>query len=82
VDRLQDLHGRGMEDAQLYDPADTSVEGIHAFFIVRGDPRQYNLPPKPEVPTIYMKAAWTSSAVAAGLLLFGSLFAFLGSTKR
>ena len=61
---------------------DTSVGGIHAFFIVRGDPRQYNLPPNPEVPTIYMKAGWTSSAVAAGLLLFGSLFAFLGSAKR
>ena len=34
-----------------------SVEGIHALFIVRGDARQYNLPPKPEVPTTYLKAA-------------------------
>ena len=33
-------------------------------------------------PTIYNKAGWTSSAVAAGLLLVGSLFAFLGSAKR
>ncbi len=63
---------------------DTSVGGTHAFFIVRGDPRSYNLPPKPEVPTIYLKKAWTSSAVAAGLLLAGSLFAFLpeGSARR
>ena len=45
----------------VYDPQDTSVDGIHAFFIVRGDPRQYNLPPNPEVPTIYSKAGWTSS---------------------
>ncbi len=81
-ERLQELHGRGMDDAQLYDPHDTSVGGMHAFFIVRGDPRQYNLPPKPEVPTSYLKAGWTGSAVAAGILLFGSIFAFLGSTKR
>ncbi len=79
---MKELHRRGMHDAQLYDPQDTSVEGIHAMFIVRGDPRQYNLPPKPEVPTTYMKAGWTGSAVAAGILAIGSILAFLGSPKR
>ena len=44
-----------MEDAELYDPTETSVKGTHALFIVRGDPRQYNLPPKPEVPTVYLR---------------------------
>jgi formate dehydrogenase iron-sulfur subunit len=81
-ERMQELQSRGMDDTCVYDPADTSVEGIHAMFLLRGDPRQYNLPPHPEVPTIYNKAGWTSSAVAAGLLLVGSLFAFLGSAKR
>ena len=81
-ERLQELHGRGIDDAQLYDPEDSSVGGIHALFLVRGDPRQYNLPPNPEVPTSYLKAAWTGSAVAAGLLLVGSMLAFLGSAKR
>jgi formate dehydrogenase iron-sulfur subunit len=81
-ERLEELHARGMDDARVYDPTNTSVEGIHALFLVRGDPRQYNLPPNPEVPTVYNKAGWTSSAVAAGLLLVGSLFAFLGSAKR
>jgi len=81
-ERLQELASRGMNDAQLYDPQDTSVGGIHAMFIVRGDPRQYNLPPKPEVPTKYLQAGWTGSAVAAGLLLFGTIFAFLGSGRR
>jgi len=76
--RLEELDGRGIRDAQVYDPLDTSVGGIHALFIVRGDPRAYNLPPRPEVPTIYTKAGWRSSAVAAGLLLAGSLLAFLG----
>jgi formate dehydrogenase iron-sulfur subunit len=82
MERMKELKSRGMEDVGVYDPQYSSVEGIHAFFIVRGDPRQYNLPPNPEVPTVYQKAGWTSSAVAAGLLLFGSIFAFLGSAKR
>jgi formate dehydrogenase iron-sulfur subunit len=79
---MNELQSRGMDDACVYDPTDTSVEGIHAMFLVRGDPRQYNLPPNPEVPTIYNKAGWRSSAVAAGLLLVGSLMAFWGSAKR
>ncbi len=81
-ERVEELQARGMDDACVYDPTNTSVEGIHAMFLVRGDPRQYNLPPHPEVPTIYNKTGWTSSAVAAGLLLVGSLVAFLGSAKR
>jgi formate dehydrogenase iron-sulfur subunit len=78
-ERLQELHGRGMTDAQLYDPTDTSVKGLHAFFIVRGDPRQYNLPPKPEVPTVYLRQGWTSAAVGSGLFLAGALLAFATS---
>jgi len=81
-ERVQELQSRGMDDAQIYDPCDTSVEGIHAFFIVRGDPRAYNLPPKPEVPTVYLKKAWTSSAIGAALLLGGSLAAFLAAPKH
>ena len=70
-----------MEDATLYDSADTSVGGTHAMFIVRGDSRKYNLPPHAEVPTVYLKKAWTSSAVAAGLLLGGALLAFLADGR-
>jgi formate dehydrogenase iron-sulfur subunit len=79
--RLLELHARGMEDAQLYDPTETSVGGLHAAFIVRGDPRAYNLPARPEVPTIHLRAGWTSSALAAGLMLAGTLLAFLGSRR-
>src|SRR2546422_10064674 len=43
--RVEELHQRGMDDANLYDPTQTSVGGTHAFFIVRGDVRAYNLPP-------------------------------------
>jgi formate dehydrogenase iron-sulfur subunit len=81
-ERLQELHSRGMSDAQLYDPRDTSVGGLHAFFIVRGDPRQYNLPPKPQVPTTYLRDGWKASAIGSGLLLAGALLAFATSPGK
>jgi formate dehydrogenase iron-sulfur subunit len=77
-ERMEELSSRGMDDVSFYDPTDTSVGGIHAFFITRGDPRIYNLPPKPEVPTIYNKRGWRSSAIGGGLLLGAALLAFLG----
>lgn len=80
--RLEELQARGIEDAQIYDPTETSVGGIHAFFLLRGDPRTYNLPPKPEVPTVYLKPGWRSAAVAAGILAASTLFAFLGESKQ
>jgi formate dehydrogenase iron-sulfur subunit len=81
-ERLQELKARGMEDATLYNPLDTSVGGIHAMFLVRGDPRTYNLPPKPEVPTIYLKDGWRSAGWAAGMLVLGGLAAFLSTPAR
>jgi formate dehydrogenase iron-sulfur subunit len=81
-DRVAELERRGMTDAVLYDAAGTGVGGTHAMFILRGDPRSYNLPPRPEVPTVHLKKAWTSSVLAAGLLLTGSLLAFLTLPER
>jgi formate dehydrogenase iron-sulfur subunit len=81
-DRVAELHRRGMDDASLYDSSHTSVGGIHAMFILRGDPRTYNLPPNPEIPTIHLKRAWTSSALAAGVLLGGAILAFLADGGR
>jgi len=80
--RLQVLRERGMDDAAFYDSSNSSVGGTHAMFIVRVDPRTYNLPPKPEVPTIYLKKAWSASALAAGLLLGTTLLAFLTDGER
>ena len=79
--RVKELHSRGVNDAQIYDPVDTSVEGIHAFFLVRGDPKTYNLPPQPEVPTVYLRAGWRAAALGSAALLAGSLVAFLASPK-
>ena len=80
--RVSTLKERGMSDATLYDASNTSVGGTHAIFIVRGDPRAYNLPPRPEVPTIFLKKGWTSSAIGALILLSGTIAAFLGERAR
>jgi formate dehydrogenase iron-sulfur subunit len=79
--RVAQLKDRGMNDVEFYDASDTSVGGTHAMFIVRGDPRQYNLPPKPEVPTIYLKKAWRGSAIGALMLLGGAVAAFMVDGK-
>jgi formate dehydrogenase iron-sulfur subunit len=71
-DRVQELQERGYHDARLYDPQETSVQGVHAFFVILGEPENYNIPPAPEVPTTYLKSAWTSallcSAIAFGII--------------
>src|SRR5262249_18395233 len=77
AERMKTLAARGMADAEFYDASASSVGGTHAMFIVRGDPRAYNLPPNPEVPTVYLKRAWRSSALGAMMLLGGAIAAFL-----
>ena len=64
-ERVRYLRESGYTDAQLYDPQETSVGGIHAFFLLLGEPEPYGLPPKPEVPTIYLKSSWLAAAATA-----------------
>ena len=80
--RMRELQDRGVNDASIYDPINSSVGGAHAIFIVRGDQKAYNLPPHPEVPTSYLRSAWLSAAVSAGAMLVGTLIAFLGAGGR
>jgi formate dehydrogenase iron-sulfur subunit len=75
-ERVGALHARGVTDAVLWDASGTSVGGTHALFVVRGDPRSYNLPPNPEVPTIYLRSAWTSAAIGAAAILGSVIVAF------
>ena len=70
-ERVKTLQQSGYSDAQLYDPQETSVGGIHAFFLLFGGPEAYGLPPKPEIPTIYLKSSW----LAAGATAFGAIAA-------
>jgi formate dehydrogenase iron-sulfur subunit len=74
--RVEELRQHGYDDAQLYDPTDTSVHGIHAFFLILGEPEAYGLPPRPQVPTIYLKSAWTAALATAIASLVVTLLAF------
>jgi formate dehydrogenase iron-sulfur subunit len=66
--RVAELQQRGYTDARIYDPQETSVGGVNAFFVILGEPENYNLPPVPQIPTIYQKSAWTSACISAAIL--------------
>ncbi|MEX2273583.1 MAG: 4Fe-4S dicluster domain-containing protein [Vicinamibacterales bacterium] len=67
--RVQTLQARGVVDATLYDASNTSVGGIHALFVLRGDPDAFNLPVNPVMPAVHLRAGWTSAlAASAGLI--------------
>ncbi len=65
AERVRTLQQNGYTDAQLYDPQETSMHGLHAFFLIFGEPEAYGLPPKPQIPTIYLKSSWTAAAATA-----------------
>ena len=75
-ERVKHLQESGYTDAQLYDPTETSVGGIHAFFLILGEPEAYGLPPKPQIPTIYLKSAWASAFLTAIASIIATLVAF------
>jgi formate dehydrogenase iron-sulfur subunit len=80
--RIAQLHAAGMSDATIYNPKDTSVGGIHAFFLVRGKADEYNLPKNPQVPTELLRPAWTAVGITAAAMAIASLAAFaLGGRK-
>lgn len=66
--RVRELRERGYDDAHLYNPQETSVGGLHAFFVILGEPENYNLPPAPESPVVYLKSAWASALVSAAIV--------------
>ena len=73
--RADTLRDRGA-DAHVYDPTETSVGGIHALFLLLGRPEEVGLPPRPEVPTIYLRGAWQSAALTGAAALVVSCLAF------
>jgi formate dehydrogenase iron-sulfur subunit len=80
--RIAKLHAAGMTDASIWNPKESSVGGTHAFFLIRGDAREYNLPANPVVPTVHLKESWSGAAAAAGAIAFGALLAFAFGGKR
>ena len=76
AERIRHLKQIGYADAQLYDPTETSVGGIHAFFLILGEPQAYGLPTSPEVPTIYLTSAWTAAFATAIVSIIATIAAF------
>lgn len=81
--RVDQLHGLGVEDARLYghDP-DDGVGGDGAFFLLLDEPEVYGLPPDPVVTTRDLPSMWRHAGVAAATLLGGlaAVFAAHGRT--
>lgn len=75
--RVEQLRTEGYTDAELYDPQETSIGGIHAFFLILGEAEAYGLPPRPEVPTIYLKSAWRAAFATAAVAIIAVIGAFL-----
>jgi formate dehydrogenase iron-sulfur subunit len=82
AERLEVLHERGIEGARLYghDP-DDGVGGDGAFFLLLDEPEVYGLPPDPVVTTRDLPAMWKRAAVAAGVMLAGTLASFAGARR-
>jgi formate dehydrogenase iron-sulfur subunit len=79
-ERLERLHGEGVEDAQLYGRDDTDgVGGFGAFFLLLDEPEVYGLPPDPVDPTHDLGAIWGATLAAAGALLAATAWAFRGA---
>jgi formate dehydrogenase iron-sulfur subunit len=76
-ERLGELAARGVDDLVLYDARDTSVGGTHAIFLLPGGPERWGQPPRPEVPTIRLRAAWISAALTCGGAIAAAVAAFL-----
>lgn len=76
--RIAELEQRGYHEAAIYDAQNTSVGGVHALFLILGEPETYNLPPAPEAPTAFLKSAWASALISAVafIALVGLVFFF------
>jgi hypothetical protein len=55
------------------------VRVTHGFFLILGEPEADGRPPRPQIPTIHLKAAWMAAfataigAIAATLCAFAFL---------
>jgi formate dehydrogenase iron-sulfur subunit len=77
--RVATLGERGFSGARIYDASETSVGGTHAICLTLGDPSDFGLPPRPEVPTIHLRGAWLSALTTIVAALALALVAFWAS---
>jgi formate dehydrogenase iron-sulfur subunit len=75
--RLAELHGQGVDEAELYgrDP-DDGVGGHGALFLLLDKPEVYGLPPAPVVPTRFAPQIWRRVGAAAASFALAAIGAF------
>jgi formate dehydrogenase iron-sulfur subunit len=82
AERVEQLHGRGVESARLYghDPED-GIGGAGAFFLLLDEPEVYGLPPDPVVTTRDLPTMWRNVGMAAAALVAGVAALSLGGRR-
>jgi len=80
--RVEELQGRGHDDARLYGhDTDDGVGSFGAFFLLLDDPEVYGLPPDPVVPTRHLRRNWLAAGAAAAALAVGVAASFVGESR-
>jgi formate dehydrogenase iron-sulfur subunit len=80
--RLEALHQRGDDQAQLYgDDPDDGVGGFGAFFLLLDEPETYGLPPAPVDTTRDLGAMWRAAVTAGSALVAIAACSFLGRSR-
>jgi formate dehydrogenase iron-sulfur subunit len=85
VERVEQLHDRGMTEAYLYGADKESqpgTEGLNAFFLLVDKPEVYNLPPEPVAPAKKIAEGWRALALACLGIMAASAGAVLSAGKR
>lgn len=75
--RVEQLAARGVDDAIVYDPRDTSVGGVHALSVIVGSPESYGLPVRPRVPTTLQAGTWASAIATSAVTFLAVIAVFL-----
>lgn len=75
--RVEELHARGETDAYLYgEESGGEYSALRSFFLLKDDPRVYNLPQAPRRPAAHLKTNYLVSFAAAVGLAAASAFLF------
>jgi formate dehydrogenase iron-sulfur subunit len=78
--RLADLHGQGVKEANLYGAdEDGFLGGLNAFFLLLDKPEAYGLPENPQLP---QKPIFADAGISAGTAVLAGLGAVIAFRQR